>query len=131
MENLYDEYSSVIELTNNSFIKKKDEFYLKNDFFKNKKGLIVFYAPWCGHCVNMKMTWIEISRIFKNKFSIGAVNCENKQMNNHKLRKNMKIIGYPTIKYVNKKGKIFDYNGLNSINELIVFICKKEKIKCS
>ena len=124
-DNIYDKYSEVIELTNKDFIMKNNELILKNKNFKNVDGLIAFYAPWCGHCQNMRDMWSDLAIQFKFKFSIGAVNCENKKNVSLTMRAN--IEQYPTIKYVDSNGRLYNIDKLNTKDDFIAFICSKLK----
>jgi thioredoxin-like negative regulator of GroEL len=92
--------------------------------------LILFYTPWCKSCEDFKYKWSETALLFKNRFFIGAVNVENQKNENDILRNELEITTYPTIVYVAKNGKIQKYGGTRNINEIVHFICKKEKLKC-
>lgn len=96
-----------------------------NENFKNKKGLIIFYAPWCGHCQSSANMWKTISTAFKNKFPIGVVNCEDVKNNNHLLLKTFNIKAYPTIKYVTQNGTVYNYKGKTDKDDIIYFIWNK------
>ena len=61
MDNIYNENSDVIELTGKNFKKKKKDYYVKHKDFKNIRGLIIFYVPWCEHCRKMSPIWNEIA----------------------------------------------------------------------
>jgi len=111
--NLYDN-TDVIELKNNDF---KNKIIINNNF-NNKYGLILFYAPWCGHCKNMVELWSELAHEYKNKYPIGAVNCEK----NIGLCNKQKIRYYPKIRYVTKTGHLYDYLGNIYKDDLMFFI---------
>lgn len=38
--------------------------------------LIEFYAPWCGHCKNLKPDWEQLATNVKGRAKIGAVDCD-------------------------------------------------------
>ena len=41
--------------------------------------MVEFYAPWCGHCKNLKSDWEELATGVKGKAKIGAVDCTANQ----------------------------------------------------
>jgi len=92
--------------SNNRYVKElsPDDFD-KNEPWKLKDdacGLVLFYAPWCGHCKNVKPEWDAAAK------QVGfcdyyAFNCDAHKdyvsKNNNGL-----VNGYPTI-IIYKKGK--------------------------
>ena len=122
-QNLYDKFSGVIELRSKDFNITDNKVTIINKEFKNKNGLINFYAPWCPHCKTMVEQWSDLAIQFKHKFAIGAVNCENK--NNYKIRNKLRIVQYPTIKSVSKNGIISKYDGEYMKDDMIFYICNK------
>lgn len=122
-KNLFSKYSGVVELTSKDFEIINKKIIVINKEFKDKYGLINFYAPWCPHCRNMVEMWSDLAIQFKYKFAIGAVNCENKD--NYDIRNKLKIEYYPTIKSVSKKGIISKYDGNLLKDEIMYYICTK------
>jgi protein disulfide-isomerase A6 len=116
-ENLYGNFSQVIELTKKDF----DDHYIIHKLAKGRYGLIKFYAPWCGHCQEMRDLINDLADQFKYKFMIYAVNCEN----NRDLCVDERIKYYPTIKFFTKSGKLYNYNGSLDRDDIISFICDK------
>lgn len=114
---------AVIELTSTDFDLKKKQ--VKHDEFKNKMGLIMIYAPWCGHCRNMIDVWKDLAGQFRYRFVIGAVNSENINAKNVDVIKGFKVKYYPTVKFVNEKGKVTKFDGLLTKDDLLYFISSK------
>lgn len=123
MENLYDKFSGVIELTSKDFKFENDKVIVINKQFKDKCGLIKFYAPWCGHCKNMVETWSNLAIQFGHSFVIGAVNCEKKE--NYKIRSKLQIKYYPTIMRVKKDGSLSIYDMGTGKDQLMYYICSR------
>lgn len=57
-------------------------------------SLVMFYAPWCGHCKRMVSTWSQLARKHnpKGKFLIAKVDCADQT----ELCSDNDILGYPT-----------------------------------
>lgn len=82
---LYDN-SEVEQLGDNSFQHKLEQ--------REWVYLVEFYAPWCGHCQEMKEDYKQLANKFKNIVPVAAVNCErNKQTCNQQPG----VEGYPTL----------------------------------
>jgi len=59
--------------------------------------LVMFYAPWCGHCKAMKPAYSEAAQELQNKNArsvLAAVDCTKEKS----LAKKFDIGGYPTSK---------------------------------
>jgi thioredoxin domain-containing protein 5 len=122
-KNLYDNFSGVIELTSDDFEITENSVKVINKNFKEMYGFIKFYAPWCPHCTKLREMWSDLAIEFKNKFVIGAVNCENKK--NYIIRNKLRILQYPTIKTVSNKGVVSNYEGDHIKDNMIFYICNK------
>lgn len=83
------------------FYKNSDVFELDTSNFNqvvlnsNHTTLVEFYAPWCGHCRNLKKDYSKAAKHLKDIVQVGAVNCDYAK-NKHICSK-YKIEGYPTI----------------------------------
>ncbi|PHH82846.1 hypothetical protein CDD82_4579 [Ophiocordyceps australis] len=101
----------------------------------NYTSIIEFYAPWCGHCQNLKPIYEKLAEKLQGRAKVAAVDCDddgNKQFCGHHGVK-----GFPTLKIVRpgkgpaSKPTVQDYQGqrtvksmadavLNSINNHVI-----------
>jgi hypothetical protein len=124
-ENLYDlERDKVRELSPEQLTKKGDLPLVKEGEIQASIYFLIFYAPWCGHCKNMKD---DVSSIANGLSENGlddvfcAVNCEK-----HKEgldSKDISIEGYPTINFV-MDGDVKLYEGSRKPEALLSHISK-------
>ena len=104
--------SEVVHLTEESF----------KPFLKKKKHvLVMFYAPWCGHCKKAKPELTAAAEEFKDnaKVEFAAIDCTIERS----VCSAYEVSGYPTFKYFqyfNKDKK--DYNGGRSKNDFVAFM---------
>jgi thiol-disulfide isomerase/thioredoxin len=128
MENLYDINSPVKELIYKDFSISKEKISLKNKNLTNKNSFIIFYAPWCSHCIDSKYMWEDIACMFEDIINIYAVNCYNYFDNNQDLVEPFDINYYPTIKFV-KNRNIIDYSGKMEKDSIISFLLDNYKME--
>ena len=108
--------SSVIQLNKNNFVKK----VIKS----NNIWLILFYAPWCGHCKEFHPEFEKLAKSTKGLFKLGAVNCEN----DRELAERYKIEGFPTMLFFgDDKDKVEEYEGDREADKIIDFLFEKTK----
>ncbi len=91
---------------------------LNNQNSKTKQSrLVLYYAPWCGHCKNFMPIYEEFSDKAKNEYptlSVEMINCvENKCP--------QEIRGYPTVRYLEGEKQV-DFKGPRTIEGLHTFI---------
>lgn len=122
MEDLYLN-TPVNELKYKDFKIKNKKLIIKHKDFKNKNGMIILYAPWCGHCQKIKDDVIELNLHYKNLFPIATINAEN--LKNEKLLKHLNYEYYPTIFTTNKKNMLSKYNELFDKNNIHYYIGTK------
>ena len=85
---------------------------------ETKHVFVKFYAPWCGHCMNMAPAWRDLADIMKSDDVIIA----KLDATEHEIR-DISISGFPSLKYfpkTNKKG--IDYNGGRTVGDWIDFM---------
>lgn len=73
-----------------------------------KRTIVLYYAPWCGHCKNLKPKWEKVAEKYKNDGTVTfkKVNCDD----NPEEAQKMGIEGYPTI-ILFSSGKKHVYDG--------------------
>ena len=108
--------SSVIQLNKNNFVKK----VIKS----NNIWLILFYAPWCGHCKAFHPQYEKLAKAVKGVFKIGAVNCQDER----ELAGKYKIEGFPTVLFFGEdKTKTTEYEGSRKAEEIINYLLDNAK----
>jgi thiol-disulfide isomerase/thioredoxin len=127
MDNSYfiDKYSlekGILELTLKDFKFTNNKLYINNKYFKDTKGFIIFYAPWCKFCNKLAPMLIDLALSNINIFEFGAVNSENIEGGNDKLCSYANISGFPTIKYIDTSGLLIDYKYEYKLDNLLYFI---------
>lgn len=115
----------MINLKESNIEKKNGSVYIKHPSLTGKKGMVMFKAEWCGHCQRAKPEMKKVSNILGSSFPVCMIDCDE----NPKAAKMAGIEGYPTIKFVDAKGKITgDYNGERSHSEIIKTICRRDGV---
>lgn len=92
----------VLELTDDT---------LSSSLAQHETTLVMFYAPWCGHCKRLKPEYAKAAELLKNNdppIALAKVDCtEGGKESCNKYS----VSGYPTLK-IFKNGEVSqDYNG--------------------
>jgi len=100
-------HSQATELTPSTF--KKD--VIDGDHL----WIIVFYAPWCGHCKALASEWEKLAKAVAPSIRVGALNADE-----HKeIAGQYQVQGFPTIKlFGSDKKSPKDYNGARTASAL-------------
>ena len=103
--------SSVLHLTDDTF---------KSTLKKKKNSLVMFYAPWCGHCKAAKPHFTEAADAFSEdrKTAFVAVDCTK----HTSVCETYEVNGYPTIKYFNYGKNDFKYMGPRTADGFVEFM---------
>ena len=112
----FDNDSKVIQLNKDNFDKQVID--------SEELWLILFYAPWCGHCKAFHPEFEKVSKATKGLFRIGAVNCEDER----DIAQKYKIDGYPTVLFFgDDKTKTEEYEGNRKADKVIEYLFEKAK----
>jgi thiol-disulfide isomerase/thioredoxin len=84
--------------------------------------LILFYAPWCGHCKRFKPVWEKFVRAMKDKVKTLSVNGDE----NNEMLQEYNVDKFPTI--ILEKGKRRkEYDGDMTLEGLKMFIADEKR----
>lgn len=87
----------------------------------NPRFLAMMYAPWCGHCKNMKPAYTELSTQLEDQFVMAAIDCTVEKATCDSFG----VKGFPTLKYFNGEGEPEAYEGGRSKEAMLEFANKK------
>ncbi|CAK1544957.1 unnamed protein product [Leptosia nina] len=87
-------------------------------FDANKKVLVEFYAPWCGHCKQLVPIYDKLGEHFEkdDDVVIAKIDATANEL------EHTKITSFPTIKLYTKDNQVRDYNGERTLAALTKFV---------
>ncbi|CAH4032870.1 protein disulfide-isomerase [Pieris brassicae] len=87
-------------------------------FDTNKKVLVEFYAPWCGHCKQLVPIYDQLGEHFEkdDDVVIAKIDATANEL------EHTKITSFPTIKLYSKDNQVKDYNGERTLAALTKFV---------
>lgn len=88
----------------------------------NQTSIVEFYAPWCGHCQNLKPAYEKAAKNLEGLAKVVAVNCDEDA--NKQFCGTMGVQGFPTLKMVRPRkggGKpmVEDYQGERTASAIV------------
>lgn len=105
---------------------ESDVVHLDTDTFAEYVGshssvLVMFYAPWCGHCKAMKPAYTEAAKMMKEQ-EVGGVLAAVDATKAEALGKKFDVTGFPTIKYFGDGELQYDYGYGRTAEDLVDFM---------
>ncbi|KAJ6805747.1 protein disulfide-isomerase-like [Iris pallida] len=88
-----------------------------------KNVLVEFYAPWCGHCKKLAPILDEVAVSFENDADVIIAKMDATA---NDVPNDFDVSGYPTLYFSSASGKLMQYDGDRTKEEIIDFI-KKNK----
>ncbi|KAF2084011.1 thioredoxin-domain-containing protein [Saccharata proteae CBS 121410] len=119
-EGIYSKSSPVLEVDAKTYPK-----LIANS---NHTSIVEFYAPWCGHCRNLKPAYEKAAKNLDGLAKVAAMNCDDDA--NKPFCGSMGVKGFPTLKIV-KPGKkpgrpiVEDYQGARTAKAIVDAVVDK------
>ena len=86
--------------------------------------LVLFYAPWCGHCKAFSPEYEKAAKALKGIFKIAAIDADKERSISGKYN----IQGFPTVKFFGiHKDKPVDYDKARTAEAVINFMFEKAR----
>ncbi|KAK8058009.1 hypothetical protein PG994_008457 [Apiospora phragmitis] len=111
---IYTKNSPVLQVDAKSY----DRLVAKSNY----TTVLEFYAPWCGHCQNLKPAYEKAATNLDGLAQVAAINCDEDE--NKSFCGQFGVQGFPTLKIARpgkKYGKpvVDDYNGPRSAKGIV------------
>ncbi|KZC12816.1 PREDICTED: protein disulfide-isomerase A3 [Dufourea novaeangliae] len=96
------EEKDVVDLTDDNF---------SHELERLENTLVMFYAPWCGHCKRLKPEYAKAAEMLLGNdppISLAKVDCTE---SGKETCNKYSVSGYPTLKIFSRGDLVSDYNG--------------------
>ncbi|KAG0503978.1 hypothetical protein HPP92_004050 [Vanilla planifolia] len=112
--------SEPIPEVNNEPVKVVVADSLHDVVFKSGKNVLLeFYAPWCGHCKELAPILDEVAVSLQADSDVIIAKMDATA---NDVPKNFDVAGYPTLYFVSATGKLVQYEGGRTAEDIINFI---------
>lgn len=113
-DGLYPKSSSVLQVDGKNY----DKLIAKSA----QASILEFYAPWCGHCQNLKPAYEKAAKSLNGLAQVAAINCDEES--NKAFCGGMGVQGFPTLKIIKPsktpgKPAVEDYQGPRTASGII------------
>ena len=105
------EGSDVTVLTTDNF----------DDETAGKDAMLEFYAPWCGHCQQLKPTYKQLGEKFAAVDSV-VIGAMDATANEPPKESGIEVQGYPTLIFKKADGSTEPYDGDRDLDSMVDFI---------
>ncbi|KAF2288315.1 hypothetical protein GH714_005971 [Hevea brasiliensis] len=113
----------IAAIPSNAMVLTPDIFY-QIVLDETKDVLVEFYAPWCGHCKQLALTYEKVAKAFKLEEDVIIANLDADKYKDL-AESEYGVSGYPILKFFPKSSKVGeDYGGGRDLDDL-TFINEK------
>ncbi|KAI5647033.1 thioredoxin domain-containing protein [Phthorimaea operculella] len=114
------------EVVDESWSQDSDVVHLTGETFdsvlaKAEHALVVFYAPWCGHCKRIKPEFEKAATKIKTQ-KINGILAAVDATKEPSLASRFEVKGYPTLKYFRKGEYQYDAGHARQEDQIVSFI---------
>ncbi|TNV75909.1 hypothetical protein FGO68_gene8662 [Halteria grandinella] len=119
------EFSSphITHLTSQSYLTKvvdnTTSTLRENPHTSRSDWLIMFYAPWCGHCKRLTPIFSDFANYNHHRINVAAVDCDTDD--SYDLCTAFDVTGYPRVLYLNGD-KHYRFKGERTVENFEEFI---------
>lgn len=104
-----------------SYVKTLDSSNFDSVIASGDNVLVEFYAPWCGHCKNLKPIYEKVAQAFATEKSCVVAALDATEAGD--IAQKYGVTGYPTLK-IFTNGEVKDYDGDRTEEDFVKFLNK-------